>query len=170
MRTTKAISDELLEKCKVELKKQGIRGENGRRLQAIISAKEHGITAVAKIYNTTRKTIARWITKFENNGCDAFKVAPGRGGKTKLDHTQKQELMLYIKENGSTLTASKIQIVIAEKFNKNISKTTVYRLLKEFKFSYITPRPIHHKKNTSDQTEAIKKSGPGGIKGQKKWG
>jgi hypothetical protein len=41
-RVTKAIDEELVASCKAELKRQGIRGENGRRLQAIISAKEHG--------------------------------------------------------------------------------------------------------------------------------
>ncbi|BFD47607.1 MAG: hypothetical protein DMENIID0003_06810 [Wolbachia endosymbiont of Sergentomyia squamirostris] len=40
---SKAIGEELYNKCKLELKRCGIRGEIGRRLQAIISAKEYGI-------------------------------------------------------------------------------------------------------------------------------
>ncbi len=35
---SKAIGEELYNQCKLELKKYGIRGEIGRRLQAIISA------------------------------------------------------------------------------------------------------------------------------------
>jgi transposase len=157
---TKAISDDLVKKCKEELKKQGIRGENGRRLQAIISAKEYGITAVAKIYNTTRKTISRWISKFEKGGCDAFKIAPGRGGKSKLTTQQKQEIKEYIKANGGTITAEKLKSIIKDKFCIDIGKTTAYRLFKELGFSYITPRPVHYKKDSSKQAEAIKKSRP----------
>ncbi len=43
---SKAIGEELYNKCNLELKKHGIRGEIGRRLQAIISAKEYRITKV----------------------------------------------------------------------------------------------------------------------------
>ena len=64
-RQTKAISEELIEKCKLELKRSGIRGEAGRRLQAIISAKDHGISKVAEIYNISRTTLMRWIERFE---------------------------------------------------------------------------------------------------------
>ena len=48
MRKTKAVDDQLVELCRHELERQGIRGENGRRLQAIISAKEHGIKQVSR--------------------------------------------------------------------------------------------------------------------------
>ncbi|MDR1907657.1 MAG: helix-turn-helix domain-containing protein, partial [Holosporales bacterium] len=81
---TKAVTDELVEQCKVELKKQGIRGENGRRLQAIISAKGFGITAVAKIYNISRRTLFRWIAAFKEKGCAGFDAAPGRGRPARI--------------------------------------------------------------------------------------
>jgi len=45
---SKAISADLYEQAKKSLKKAGREGEVGRRLQAIISAKKHGITAVAR--------------------------------------------------------------------------------------------------------------------------
>lgn len=60
-RITKAISEEMLAACKAELRKHGIRGETGRRLQAIISAKKYGITQVSKVYNISRETLMRWI-------------------------------------------------------------------------------------------------------------
>jgi transposase len=82
-RTTKAISDELLNLCKAELKKKGVRGENGRRLQAIISAKTHGISAVAKIYNISRETLMRWISKVKTGGVKNFAVSAGRGRRSK---------------------------------------------------------------------------------------
>lgn len=74
-----ATGEELYNECKLELKKHGIRGEVGRRLQAIISAKEYGITKVAQIYRITRTTLMKWITRFKEGGVNAFKVRPGRG-------------------------------------------------------------------------------------------
>lgn len=75
-RVTKAISDEVLKVCQLELKKQGIKGENGRRLQAIISARTHGISQVAKIYNISRETLMRWISKVKHGGAKNFAVGP----------------------------------------------------------------------------------------------
>jgi hypothetical protein len=77
MRRTKAVDEQLVKLCKLELKKQGIRGENGRRLQAIISAKEHGIKQVAAIYNISRETLMRWINKFGGAGSAKTHLAIG---------------------------------------------------------------------------------------------
>jgi len=102
-RKTQAISDELVEQCKQELKRQGIRGEAGRRLQAILSEKEHGILAVSKIYNISRETLMRWIRKFKAGGSKGFEVAPGRGRPSTLNTEQKLEIKQYIEIEGATL-------------------------------------------------------------------
>jgi len=75
-RKTKAISEELLSRCKEELKKEGIRGENGRRLQAIISAKKYSISQVSRSYNISRSTLMRWIAKFKEGGKQSFQDSP----------------------------------------------------------------------------------------------
>lgn len=146
-RTTKAISDELLAKCKKELKKQGIQGENGRRLQAIISARWHGITLVAKIYNISRETLMRWIRKFQASGPQSFTVAPGRGRRFKLNNMQKEQLHEYIINHGKNITLKHVQKEVATRFGIGISNSTAHRLLKDLGFSYITPRPAHYKQN-----------------------
>jgi transposase len=143
---SKAIDDQLVKRCKEELKAQGVRGENGRRLQAIISAKDYGITEVAKIYGIARFTLARWIKDFKARGCAAFRVAKGRGRPPKLSDQQMQELREYIKEQGATLSSPRLVIEIQTRFGININKSTAHRLFKKLGFSYITPRPIHHKK------------------------
>lgn len=157
-RKTQAISEEMVAKCKAELKKQGIRGENGRRLQAIISAKEHGILQVAKVYNISRETLMRWIRKFAEGGSEAFAVASGRGRRSYLTNKQKHELRDYIEREGATLTAKKLRLEIEERFEITLSEITAYRLLKVLGFSYITPRPSHYKKDGEAQEEFKKKS------------
>ena len=157
-RKTKAIDDALLSLCQAALKKEGIRGENGRRLQAIISARAHGIKAVAEIYNISRETLMRWIRKFKEGGCASFSVSKGRGRSSKLSETQKIEITRYIEESGAVLSAQRLQSHIEERYGISISKSTAHRLLRGLGFSYITPRPSHYKKEPQKQAEFKKKS------------
>jgi transposase len=158
-RKSEAISEELVLRCKEELKKQGIRGENGRRLQAIISAKVYGIQKVAQVYQISRSTLMRWIAKFEDGGSAGFAVGAGRGRRSRLSDGQKQEVHAWVLQEGARLTAKHAQQYIAEHFAIEISHTTAFRLLKSLGFSYITPRPKHHKQDTSEQEVFKKKSG-----------
>ena len=155
-RKSGAISAELVAKCKKELKAQGIRGENGRRLQAIISAKEHGIKKVAEIYAISRTTLMRWILRFENGGSAAFAVEIGRGRRSRLSAAQKQQAYSWVLQEGATITAKTLQYYIEEQFAIQVSHTTAFRLLKSLGFSYITPRPQHHKQDPKKQ-EVFKK-------------
>ena len=157
-RRSNAISDEMVEQCKLELKAQGVRGETGRRLQAILSAKKHGISAVAKIYSISRETLMRWIRKFQQEACKGFAVAKGRGAHQKLSESQHAEIKRYIINEGKNLTGRKLQNHIASKYSIQLGIATAYRLLKKLGFSYITPRPKHHKKDLQQQEEFKKKS------------
>ncbi|WP_341822251.1 IS630 family transposase [Wolbachia endosymbiont (group A) of Clivina fossor] len=150
---SKAIGEELYNKCNLELKKHGIRGEIGRRLQAIISAKEYGITKVVQIYRITRTTLMKWITRFKEGGVNAFKIQPGRGVKPKLSYKQQEEIKNVIAEEGANLTAKKLKIIIEKMFSIEVSKSTAHRLMQKLGFSYITPRPVHNKQDKNKQEE-----------------
>lgn len=152
-RITKAIDDKLLAKCRAELKKQGARGENARRLQAIISAREHGIKQVAAIYNISRETLMRWIRKFRSGGVKEFAVGPGRGRRSKLSEEDLLSIKSYIEKAGATLSAKKLKNYIEKKYNIIFSDSSAHRLLKKLGFSYITPRPSHYKKDVFKQEE-----------------
>lgn len=158
VREQKSIDDKMVEMCKMELKKEGRRGENGRRLQAIISAKKHGISEVAKIYSISRETLMRWIRKFKEKGSKGFAVAKGRGRRSKLNEEQKKEIGVYVDREGSKLNLKKIVMKIEKLFGLQISKATAHRLVKELGYSYITPRPRHYKKDKTLEEEFKKKS------------
>lgn len=157
-RVTKIIDDELVALCEEELKKQGIRGETGRRLQAIISAKKHGIKMVSKIYNISRETMMRWIRKFKEGGSAAFAVEAGRGRKYKLNPDQMEEIRQYVEIEGAQLSSKHLRLFIEERFKITISNATAHRILRGSGFSYITPRPSHHKKELEKQEYFKKKS------------
>lgn len=155
---SKAIGEELYNKCKLELKKYGIRGEIGRRLQAIISAKEYSISKVAKIYRITRTTLMKWIARLKEKGVSGFAIQPGRGPKAKLNDEQQEKIREVIEREGAKLTGKKLKTIIKEKFSIEISKSTAHRLMQKLGFSYITPRPVHHKQDAKKEKEFKKKS------------
>ncbi|MGL9688177.1 MAG: helix-turn-helix domain-containing protein [Wolbachia sp.] len=150
---SKAIGEELYNQCKLELKKYGIRGEIGRRLQAIISAKEYGISKVAKIYIITRTTLMKWIAKFKEKGVIGFAIQPGRGPKPKLNEEKKEKIREVIEKDGVNLTAKKLQVIVEGVFAIKISESTARRLMKKLGFTYITPRPAHYKQDKNKQEE-----------------
>ena len=158
MRTkSKAISADLYEQAKKSLKKAGRDGEVGRRLQAIISAKKHGITAVAKIYSISRTTLMSWIRNFENESIQGLIIKPGRGPKSKISPEIREDARAIIKSNPN-ITIDHLRLKIMEKYDINIGRATVHRLMKSLSFSYITPRPRHYKSDKDLQEEFKKKS------------
>lgn len=152
-RVTKAISDDMVAACKDELEKHGIGGEIRRKLQAIVSAKKYGILQVSKIYNISRDTLMRWISKFKQGGSKAFAVQAGRGVKPKLNCEQQEQIQNVITEEGANLTAKKLKVIIEEMFSIGVSKSTANRLMHKLSFSYITPRPVHYKQDKEKQEE-----------------
>jgi transposase len=152
---SKAISDDLYNQARKSLKEVGREGEVGRRLQAIISAKNYGITAVAKIYSISRTTLMSWIRNFENESIQGLRIKPGRGPKSKVSPEVKEDARAMIKSNPN-ITIDHLRLKIIEKYDINIGRSTVHRLMKSLSFSYITPRPRHYKSD-KDLQEVFKK-------------
>jgi transposase len=154
---SKAISDDLLLKCQEALKRQGKEGEIGRRLQAIISAKTHGITKVAEVYGITRATLMRWIKFFEQGKEQGLVIKQGRGRKRLLS-TEKAKAMLKIIKEKPNATTEQFMEMAKTKFNIKVSRSTMYRIIKRLGFSYITPRASHYLSNGNHKDDFKKKS------------
>ena len=146
------------QRCREELKNQGIRGEIGRRLQALISAHEHGITVVARVYGISRETLMRWIRAFQQSGCAGFAVAPGRGVRPKLSPSQLQEIKQYVEVEGKHLTARRLQAHIQARYSLSLGIATIYRIFQKLGFSWVTGRPSHYRKDPHAQEVFKKKS------------
>ncbi|MDJ1305938.1 MAG: helix-turn-helix domain-containing protein, partial [Candidatus Midichloria sp.] len=61
------------------LKEVARSGDVSRKLQAIKSAKEHGIQKVAKVFGISRVALMSWIKAFEKDGIGSLKLQTGRG-------------------------------------------------------------------------------------------
>ena len=146
---SKAISDELYHKCTSALKVQGKSGKVANKLQAIISAKEHNITEVARIFGITRATLFKWIKNFESQSIDGLIIKNGRGRKRILDKS-KESIVKEIIENNPNITARALKQVISKQLSITISIASSYRLMHRLGFNYITPRKQHYKQKIQD--------------------
>ena len=153
---SKAVTEEIVDIAKQQLKELGKDSQASRKLQAVISAKDHGITKVADVFNITRATLHSWIRRVQENNVARLSVATGRGPKKKLSTEQIKIVEGWIKQN-SSLTIDEVREKIRIELNISIARTTTYRVIKLLNFSYITPRPKHYKSAPKKQEEFKKK-------------
>jgi transposase len=154
--TSKLLDDKVVEKAKDQLRKVGKAALMTRKLEAIISAKKHGITKVAEIYDITRKTLTSWIKCVKNDNLTGLSAPAGRKRKSKLNDTHRTKIIEWLKAD-SQLTLEAVKLKIKEIYNIEISKSTVHREIQRLNYSYIKPRPQHFKQDQDQVTEFKKK-------------
>jgi transposase len=154
---SKLLTEELVSKAKCSLKNLGKHGVVARKLQIIIAAKEHGITDVCRIHGISRTTLTDWIKKF---AIEEETSLLNKSKKAKSPLSKHLEIIKKWIEKNSNITAKELVIKIEEKLKIKTSMSSVYRLLKKLKFSYITPMPKHYKQKSDSQAEFKKKSSP----------
>ena len=95
---SKLLDDQVVEKAKAQLHKVGKTALMTRKLEAIISAKKHGISKVAEIYDITRKTLTSWITCVRNDNLSGLgltltnsRKAKSRSSELDMPRLQPQE-------------------------------------------------------------------------------
>jgi transposase len=155
---TRAISEKLYKNAVNCLKEVSKTGDISRKLQAIKSSKEHGITLVSKVFGVSRVTIMVWINKFEKSGIEGLKLKTGRGRKSILTDEEKSKIKEWVFKD-SNLTIMMVKAKITEIFSKELSLSATHTLLQKLNFSYITPRARHHKQDSQVHPEFKKKSG-----------
>lgn len=152
---SKLLTDDVVAKAKSSLKALGKYGQVATRLQIIIAAKEHGITDVCRIHGISRTTLTDWIKRLKQEEVNALE---NKSKKSKSPLNEHLDTLKKWVENNSNITAKELVIKIEEKLKIRISMSSVYRVLKKLKLSYITPRPKHYKQNSSSHEEFKKKS------------
>lgn len=154
-RPSKLLTNELINNAKASLQKVGKFGLVANRLNIIIASGKHGMTEVARINDISRTTLIDWIKRFSNGGYNALINKPKKAKSPLCGHYE--DIKKWIESN-STITAKELVIKIREELEIETSMSSIYRLLKKLKFSYITPRPRHYKQNISSIEEFKKKS------------
>lgn len=155
--TSKLLDDSTFMRAKEGLNQIGKSAVISKKLQAIVSAKTHGISKVAAIYNVTNKSLTSWIKSLRNGSL--YDLVPKNKATRKplLGECEKKIILKWI-EQDSNLTIKKIRLKIKKEMQITVSKSTVHRLIKKLGFSHITARSKHHKQKELELEEFKKNS------------
>ena len=151
------ITDELYKKAKKELKTLSQDNRAAIRLRAIVSAKEHGVGVVAKVFGVTPNTLRAWVKSFSAVGLEGLDYQKGRGRKSNLTAVHCAAIAKWVAQD-SGLIISEIVRRLHTAYGVKTSRSAVHRILHKLDLSYITPRPVHHKQDKKTHLEFKKKS------------
>lgn len=154
--SSKLLDHAVVQIAEQELKKLGSYGYVSMKLNAVIAAHKHGITAVAKVYDISRTTLTEWIKHIKTLAIQKL-TTPARNTTTKLNDEQKELVARWIAADPN-LTIKALRLQIEEQMGIILAKSTVHRLIQKLGYAYITPRPVHHKQNKETHEVFKKKS------------
>jgi transposase len=127
------ITDEIYQNARESIKDTPKKSHVYERLNAIISAKEHGISHVSKILRITSQTLRSWVHKFAEGGVANLENKAGAGRKSTLKEEHLKQIEKWIKED-SQLTLAAIQIKLQEEYVFSPNIIWFGSCLKEFGF------------------------------------
>jgi len=157
-RTWKLLTAEIRSKALSVLQKLGNKGYVAIKLKAIIAAEKHGMKQACAVFGTTKASLISWIRRLDASP-DELIVHKGRGPKRRLAESQEALIRDWIAQD-SQLTIDRLRQKIEEELKVCLGRASVHRLMKRLCFSYITPRPQHHKQAPETLEVSKKKSDP----------
>jgi transposase len=98
------------------------------RLEMVLCAREHGISEAARRYQTTRKTVRKWLTRRNTAGLDGLKDqkrAPGRIPH-KMDKLT-EEKVIQLRQKLHTFGARPLK----DRLGVHYSHTAIHRVIKQ---------------------------------------
>ena len=154
-------SDELLKLYKIECNPR-----LARRIHAVYLACK-GLTCpqIINITGAGRRTIQKWVKKYNNGGIEELKDKPRPGQPTKLPRQMQEDFCQRIQAGPleqdvvSVLNGPAIRRLLEREFGVVYSLWGVYSLLHRLRHSCLCPRPQHEKADPNVQQE-FKKSSP----------
>ncbi|MDP3014565.1 MAG: helix-turn-helix domain-containing protein [Candidatus Subteraquimicrobiales bacterium] len=100
------------------------------RYRLVVYALEHGISACARKYNTTRRTVQLWVRRYDSqSGVESLKVKSrvGQNHPQKIPEETRQEIIAYRKKTKNQLGARPL----VELLGLSCSAKTVNKIIKQ---------------------------------------
>lgn len=121
------------------------------------------ITEIAKMYQSHRATIYRWIKKFNKFASLERRTSPGSGRHSKLAKSDIKKLLKIILKPASKFgyetdywSLKRIRQIIKEKFKASISDTAIRNILHKEKSSYKRPEKRYYEADLEGKNKWIK--------------
>jgi len=162
-RPKKKIGEEALLKAKEELEKLKD-GKLAVQLKAIIASGEYQVESVALIFQVSKRSIFRWMDKFQKAGLNGLKDSPKGHLASKLDTEHKKEIERWILSGRTSdgkkvnWTLNKLKAEVERVMDVKISTTALWNYLKGMSFVLKKPRPTHVKADKQKQNDFKKNS------------
>ncbi len=134
LKVSRLLTDEI-----VSLAESGLTKTNNLKtklkLQAIISAKKHGIKNVAKIYNISHVALIDWIHRLRKESLEGLNPKPKKARRSSfsLEHQKAIEDWL---SHDSSITVRSLMGKIEKELGLKVGKTAVHRLVQRLGFVY----------------------------------
>ena len=119
---------------------------------------------VAQLVGFSRRTVQKWIYRYNKKGLEALRDRPGRGQRCRLNEDQIQWLRQRVEEGPSPESGicvwhgEDIREMIKRRFDVDYHLNSVYRLLHRMGYSYVSSRPEHPKGDPEARHSFKKKS------------
>lgn len=104
------------------------------------------IASVSAAYGVDRKTVSRWVAKFQSNGRKGLNRKAGSGRPRKLEELTESELRGMILRGAMAFgfetdlwTVNRLRRVILDEFRIRLSKNTIWRRLRDAGLTYQKP-------------------------------
>lgn len=117
------------------------------RIRAVQSV-ERGwaVSNAADAFGITRRTLHRWLSRYESNGASGLKRSPGSGRPRTLEVMDEDELRAIVLQPASVFgyetdlwTVGRLHRIIRERYHVTVSRDTVWRRLREAGLTYQKP-------------------------------
>ena len=118
---------------------------------------------IMRITGAARRTVQKWVARYNHGGIDELIEKPRSGAPTKLPGFVEQQILKRIQAGPQhndvvgVFNARAIQRIIEREYGVLYSLTGLYDWLHRMGFSYLCPRPLHEKSDPAAQ-EAFKKT------------
>lgn len=119
--------------------------------------------SVATALGVSRRTIVRWVARFQSEGEAGLSRKPGSGRPRKLEELTEDDLRKIILKGASGFgyetdlwTAGRVRRVIAEQFHIQLSKNTVWRRLRDAGLTYQKPEREYYEIDEATRTKWLR--------------
>lgn len=116
------------------------------------------IQEISRLLGVCRKTISRWLKRYDIEGDSGFSQKPGRGRKRKLTPDKIEKIKTWVTEEGGVWTLEKMVVRLQEEEGISVTQQAIWYRLQESNWSWKTGRPSNPKKNEKAQ-EAFREDG-----------
>lgn len=125
------------------------------------------VNKIAEAFGLNSGSVSHWFTKVERTGKESLKSRKAKGKEPKIKLNERLEIIEWLKEDARSFgfptplwTCKQIKILIKKKFNKTLSISNVWELLKKANLTPQKPKKVAFEKDEKAVKKWIREEWP----------